>query len=98
MTFPEWTKPGAYGAVGGATIVSVLGFTGGGWVWPEVEIVITFLFVSVSLLFLYALPTSAQSMPENASAQRYGDGWECNDGYRRNGNSQKPKGLCVSKN
>ncbi len=31
MTFPEWTKPGAYGAVGGAIIASVLGFTWGGW-------------------------------------------------------------------
>ncbi len=31
MTFPEWTKPGAYGAVGGAIAVSVLGFTWGGW-------------------------------------------------------------------
>lgn len=31
MTFPEWTKPGAYGAVGGAIVVSVLGFTWGGW-------------------------------------------------------------------
>ena len=31
MTFPEWTKPGAYGAVGGAIVVSVLGFTLGGW-------------------------------------------------------------------
>ena len=31
MTFPEWTKPGAYGAVGGAIVVSILGFTWGGW-------------------------------------------------------------------
>ncbi|WP_410349765.1 hypothetical protein [Yoonia sp.] len=76
MTVPEWTKPGAFGAVGGATILSVLGFTWGGWVWPEVEMVITILFVSVSLPFLYALPTSAQSMPESTSAQRYGDGWD----------------------
>lgn len=31
MTFPEWTKPSAYGAVGGAIVVSVLGFNWGGW-------------------------------------------------------------------
>lgn len=31
MTFPEWTKPGLYGAVGGAMAVSILGFTWGGW-------------------------------------------------------------------
>ncbi len=31
MTFPEWTKPGLYGALGGAIAVSVLGFTWGGW-------------------------------------------------------------------
>ena len=32
MTFPEWTKPGIYGALGGAIAVSILGFTWGGWV------------------------------------------------------------------
>lgn len=32
MTFPEWTKPGIYGVVGGALAVSILGFTWGGWV------------------------------------------------------------------
>ncbi|WP_227272617.1 hypothetical protein [Roseobacter weihaiensis] len=31
MTFPEWTKPGIYGAFGGAIAVSILGFTWGGW-------------------------------------------------------------------
>lgn len=31
MTFPEWTKPGAYGALVGAVAVSILGFTWGGW-------------------------------------------------------------------
>lgn len=31
MTFPEWTKPGVYGALVGAVAVSVLGFTWGGW-------------------------------------------------------------------
>lgn len=31
MTFPEWTKPGAYGALLGAGAIGVLGFTMGGW-------------------------------------------------------------------
>lgn len=31
MTFPEWTKPGVYGALGGAIVVSVIGFSWGGW-------------------------------------------------------------------
>ncbi len=31
MTFPEWTKPGLYGALGGAIAISILGFTWGGW-------------------------------------------------------------------
>lgn len=31
MTFPEWTKPGIYGALGGAIAISLLGFTWGGW-------------------------------------------------------------------
>ncbi len=31
MTFPEWTKPGIYGALGGAIAVSIIGFTWGGW-------------------------------------------------------------------
>lgn len=31
MTFPDWTKPGIYGAFGGAIAISILGFTWGGW-------------------------------------------------------------------
>lgn len=31
MTFPEWTKPGVYGALVGAISVSILGFAWGGW-------------------------------------------------------------------
>ncbi|MCF2906185.1 hypothetical protein L0666_14410 [Octadecabacter sp. CECT 8868] len=31
MTFPEWTKPGFYGALGGAIAISILGFSWGGW-------------------------------------------------------------------
>lgn len=31
MTFPEWTKPGVYGALVGAVTVSILGFSWGGW-------------------------------------------------------------------
>lgn len=31
MAFPEWTKPGVYGALVGAVAVSILGFTWGGW-------------------------------------------------------------------
>ncbi|WP_299851885.1 hypothetical protein [uncultured Roseovarius sp.] len=31
MTFPEWTKPGVYGAIVGAIAVSIVGFGWGGW-------------------------------------------------------------------
>lgn len=31
MTFPEWTKPGLYGAFVGAAGACLLGFTLGGW-------------------------------------------------------------------
>ncbi|MEO0697891.1 MAG: hypothetical protein AAFY84_17550 [Pseudomonadota bacterium] len=31
MTFPEWTKPGIYGAMIGAVAVSIIGFGWGGW-------------------------------------------------------------------
>ena len=31
MTFPEWTKPGLYGALGGAIAISIFGFSWGGW-------------------------------------------------------------------
>ena len=31
MTFPEWVKPGIYGAVGGAVAISIIGFSWGGW-------------------------------------------------------------------
>ena len=32
MNAPEWLKPGIYGAVIGAALVGVVGFTWGGWV------------------------------------------------------------------
>lgn len=32
MTFPEWAKPGLFGAAAGAVAISILGFTWGGWV------------------------------------------------------------------
>jgi len=32
MNTPEWLKPGIYGAVIGAALVGVVGFTWGGWV------------------------------------------------------------------
>ena len=31
MTYPEWTKPGAYGALAGAALISIFGFSVGGW-------------------------------------------------------------------
>ncbi len=31
MKYPEWTKPGVYGALVGAAAISILGFTWGGW-------------------------------------------------------------------
>ena len=32
MTIPTWLRPGAYGAAFGAIMVSILGFSWGGWV------------------------------------------------------------------
>ena len=32
MNYPEWLKPGIYGALIGAVVVGVVGFTWGGWV------------------------------------------------------------------
>jgi hypothetical protein len=32
MTFPEWFKPSALGAIGGAAVLAFAGFTWGGWV------------------------------------------------------------------
>ncbi len=31
MNFPEWTRPGAYGAAIGAVTLAILGFSWGGW-------------------------------------------------------------------
>lgn len=31
MTFPKWTKPAVYGALIGAVVASILGFSWGGW-------------------------------------------------------------------
>lgn len=32
MTMPSWLKPGLYGAILGAVVISVIGFSWGGWV------------------------------------------------------------------
>ena len=41
------------------------------------------LFVGpIFALLVFALPAFGQSMPENASAKSYGEGWVCNVGYR----------------
>lgn len=34
-------------------------------------------------VMLMALPSFAQPVPDNASAKSYGDGWECDIGYRQ---------------
>ncbi len=49
------------------------------------------LLGSIFALLLLAIPVFAQTIPEdtpeNASARRYGEGWECNIGYRLIGDS-----------
>ena len=50
------------------------------------------LFIgSILAVMLFALPafgqTAGQPMPDNASAKSYGDGWECNIGFRLNENA-----------
>lgn len=49
------------------------------------------LFIgSILAVMFFVLPafgqTASQPMPENASAKSYGDGWECNIGFRLNEN------------
>lgn len=50
--------------------------------------IMAYVFGSVCALFFVVAPAVAQStappMPENASAKRYGEGWECNSGFRLN--------------
>ncbi|WP_299971654.1 hypothetical protein [uncultured Roseobacter sp.] len=50
-----------------------------------------FFVFSIFALLLLAMPAFAQSngqlMPENSSAKSYGDGWQCNKGYRLNGDA-----------
>ena len=42
-----------------------------------------FFFMGLAFaLLLLAIAAVAQTMPENASAKSYGDGWQCNVGYR----------------
>lgn len=38
-------------------------------------------------LLLLAMPAFAQTMPENASAKSYGEGWDCDIGYRPDGDN-----------
>ena len=55
---------------------------------PTAGILIIGLIVTVLSLALPAFgQTADQPMPENASAKSYGDGWECNIGFRLNENT-----------
>ncbi|CUH65449.1 MSP1 EGF domain 1 [Thalassovita gelatinovora] len=52
---------------------------------PSAGALLIGLIVAVLLLALPAFgQTADQPMPENASAKSYGDGWECNIGFRLN--------------
>ncbi len=66
MNFPEWTKPGAYGAVGGAIVASVLGFTWGGWTTAgsAQEIAQTFATQEVTLAMVPGCLNAAAADPE----------------------------------
>ena len=47
--------------------------------------------IAVLLLAIQGFAQTAdQPMPENASAKSYGDGWECNIGFRLNENACVP--------
>ncbi len=56
-----------------------------------VQMLITLGIASFCALYLIAMPAFAQSttqsVPENAKAKSYGDGWECNIGYRLRGDA-----------
>ena len=55
---------------------------------PTVVVQLMGLIFAVLLLALPAVAqTAAQPIPENASAKSYGDGWECNTGFRLNENT-----------
>lgn len=51
----------------------------------NVQMIMALFVGSICILFLFAMPAFAQSMPENAGAKSYGSGWECNVGYRLSG-------------
>ena len=58
---------------------------------PTAVVLLMGLIVAVLLLALPAVAqTAAQPIPENALAISYGDGWECNIGFRPNEN------VCVA--
>ena len=60
-------------------------------VFIDRQIVMWLLAASLCALFLTTLPAQAQTtlqpMPENAIAKSYGAGWECNIGFRRDGDA-----------
>lgn len=57
----------------------------------DIPTVMALFIGSILAVMLFALPafgqTAGQPMPENASAKSYGDGWECNIGFRLNENA-----------
>lgn len=69
MTFPEWTKPGVYGALAGAIAVSILGFTWGGWTTAAnaEEIANTHAAEEVTLAMVPVCVNASAADPERAA-------------------------------
>ncbi len=57
----------------------------------DIPTIIALFIGSIIAVLLFSLPafaqTATQRMPENASVKSYGDGWECNIGFRLNENA-----------
>lgn len=56
----------------------------------DLRMVATMLLALISFWALLSGPAFSQPMPEHASAKSYGDGWQCDVGYRLN------EGICTT--
>lgn len=61
--------------------------TFGAGVLADVRLLWFVFFGPIFALLVFAMPVLAQSIPENASAKRFSEGWECNIGFRLAGDN-----------
>ena len=81
MSVPEWVKPAAWGAVGGAIAAIVVGFFWGGWVTggAAIKMEVASAEAAIVLAFTPLCVAKAEQQPEQLVLLKKEDSWQRSD-------------------